>query len=94
MAGLLMNAWQASADENEKEPTGWGVGATTTDVDDTELNASYGKGYPWQRFQPEVAIPVILWDEGKRKTSVQDTRAVVVTHGRSDIHLQGVERPR
>lgn len=58
MAGLLSAAWQAAA-------------GTPGAVDEAERHDNlYGKGDHWQPLRPRVAVPVILWDEHKRKIPV------------------------
>lgn len=92
MAALLTNVCHAVAAEPAKEmPPVTVLGELTLNVvDDKELNAISGKGYHVQMFRPEVALPVILWDEGKRKGRIQEIRSNVVSSGHSDIN----HRPR
>lgn len=95
MAALLMNVGHTLAAESAKDaPQATVLGELTLIVvDDKELNTIYGKGYHLQLFRPEAAMPVILWDEGKRKGRIQEIRPNVVSSGHSDINHQAV-RPR
>lgn len=95
MVLLLTNACHAVAAESAKEtPAATVLGELTLKVvDDKELDAIYGKGYPVQIFRPEAAMPVILWDEGKRKGRIQEIRSTVVSGDHCDISQQAV-RPR
>jgi hypothetical protein len=97
MSGLLMSTWPVVAEEYAKgvlSARGSGAELILNMVTDAELEAIYGKGYQGKTLNMEVAVPVILWDEGKRKGPIHGTRTEVVSHGRSDISRQGVERQR
>jgi hypothetical protein len=87
MAALLMNADYMVAAESTREAPGATVSGELTliAVDDQELDAIYGKGYQLQIFRPEAALPVILWDEGKRKGRIQEIRSTVISSGHSNL---------
>lgn len=96
IAGLFLSAGQVVAAQviQEVRPTTELGSVLILDVvDDSELGAIYGKGYQGKILRTEVAVPVILWDEGKRKIRINEIRSDGVIHG-NDLHRYGAERSR